>query len=48
MLLYAIGNQDSVKGFIDLLGITEPDQVVDGVIVGVLHGVILTPRRQAQ
>ena len=40
MLLYALGNQASVTGFVDFLGIAEPDQVVGGVIVGVLHGVI--------
>ena len=48
MLLYALGNQDSVTGFIDFLGIAEPYQVVGGVLVGLLHGVIYTPRRQAQ
>ena len=40
MLLYALGNQASVTGFIDFLGIAEPDQVVGGVLVGVLYGVI--------
>ena len=40
MLLYALGNQDSVSGFIYFVGIAEPDQVVGGVLVVVLHGVI--------
>ena len=40
MLLYALGYQSSVTGFIDFLGIAEPDQIVSGVIVGVLHSVI--------
>ena len=48
MLLYALGNKASVTGFIEFLGIAEPDQVVGGVLVGVLHGVIHTPFRQAQ
>ena len=48
MILYALGNQDSVTGFIFFPGITEPDQVVGGVIVGALRGVIQTPHRQAQ
>ena len=48
MLLYELGNQASVTGFMDFLGIAEPDQVVGGVLVGVLHGVIQTPRRQVQ
>ena len=48
MILYALGNQASVTGFIDFLGIAEPEQIVGGVLVGVLHGVIQTPRRQAQ
>ena len=47
MLLYALGNQVSVTCFIDFLGISEPDQVVGGVLVGVLHGVIQKPRRQS-
>ena len=42
MLLYAPFNYDSVTGFIDLLGVVEPDQVVGGVLIGVLHGVIQT------
>ena len=45
MLLYALGNKASVTGLIDFLVIAEPDQLVGGVIVGVLHGVIQTPRR---
>ena len=45
MLLYYLGDQASVTGFIDFLGIAEPDQVVGGVLVGLLHGVIYTPRR---
>ena len=48
MLLYALVNQDSVTGFIDFMGIANPGQVVGGVLVGVLHGVIQTPCRQAQ
>ena len=48
MLLYTLGYQASVTGFIDFLGIVEPDQVVGGVIVGVLHSVIQTPHIQAQ
>ena len=48
MLVYTLSNQASVTGFIDFLGIAEPYQVVGGVIAGVLHGVIQTPRRQAQ
>ena len=48
MLLYALGDHDSVTSFIEFLGIAEPDQVIDGVLVGVLHSVIQTPRRKAQ
>ena len=48
MLWYAFGNQASVTGFIDFLGITEPDQVFGGVLVGMMYGVIQTTRRQAQ
>ena len=48
MLLYALGGQDSVTGFVEFLGIAEPEQVVGGVIIGVLHGVIHTPCRQSQ
>ena len=48
MLLYALGDQASVTGFIDFLGITEPDQVVGGVLVSILHSVIQTTCRQAQ
>ena len=48
MLLYALGDQASVTGFIDFLGISESDQVVGGVIVGVLHIVLQAPRRKAQ
>ena len=48
MLLYALGNQDYVTGFIDFMGIAEPEKVVGDVLVGVLHGVIQTPSRQAQ
>ena len=48
MLVYALGDQDSVTGFIDFMGIAEPDQVVGGVLVGILHGFIQTPSRQAQ
>ena len=48
MLLYTLGDQASVKGLIDFLGIVEPDQVVGGVLVGVLHSVIHMSHRQAQ
>ena len=48
MLLYTLGDQASVTGFIDLLGIAEPDQVVSGVLAGVLHSVIQSPHREAQ
>ena len=48
MLLYALGEQDSVTGFIDFLVIAEPHQVVGGVLVGVLHSVIQMPRRKSQ
>ena len=48
MLLYALGDQASITGFINFLGIVEPDQVVGGVLVGVLHSVIQTPHIQAQ
>ena len=40
MLLCALGDQASVTGFIDLLGIVEPDQVVGGILAGVLHSVL--------
>ena len=43
LLLYALGDQAYVPGFIDFLGIAEPDQVVGGVIVGVLNSVIQAP-----
>ena len=48
MLFYDLGDQASVTGFIDFMGIAEPDQVVSGFLVGVLHSVIQTPRRKAQ
>ena len=48
MILHALGNQASVTSFIDFLGIAEPDHVVGGVPVGVLHGVIQKTSRQAQ
>ena len=48
MFLYALGNQAFVTGLIEFLEIAEPDQVVGGVLVRVLHGVIQTFRRQAQ
>ena len=48
MLLYALGDQDSVTGFIYCLGIVEPDQVVGGVLFGVMRSVIHAPRRKAQ
>ena len=48
MLLYTLDDQASVTGFIDLLGIAEPDQLVSGVLAGVIHSVIKLPRREAQ
>ena len=48
MLLYALGDQYSVTGFIDFLGIAEPDQVVSGVLVGVLYSFMQAPLRKAQ
>ena len=45
MLLYALGNQASFTGFIDFLGIAEPDKLVSGVLVEVMHGIIHTPCR---
>ena len=48
MLLYALGNKAPVTGFIDFLGIAEPDQLVGGILVEVLHGVIQKPRRKSQ
>ena len=45
MLLYALGNKAFVTGLIDFMGIAEPDQVVGGVLFGVLHGIIQTPHR---
>ena len=48
MLLYALGDQTSVEDFIDFLGISEPDQVAGGVLVGVLHSVIQAPHRKEQ
>ena len=48
MILYTLGTQASVTGFIDFLGIAEPDQVVVDVLVGVLLDVIQTPCRQSQ
>ena len=33
MLLYALFGKASVTGFIEFLGITEPDQVVGGALV---------------
>ena len=48
MLLYVLGDQASVTGFIEFMGIAEPDQVVGGVLVGVLHSVIQAHRRQEQ
>ena len=48
MLVYSLGDQDSITGFIEFLGITEPDQVVGGVLVGVLYSVIHAPCRKAQ
>ena len=48
MILYALGDQDSVTGSIEFLGIAEPDQVVGGVLVDVLHSVIQAPCRKSQ
>ena len=48
MLLCALGDQASVTGFIAFLVIAETDQIVGGVLVGLLYIVIQTPRRQAQ
>ena len=48
ILLYALGDQDSITRFIDFMGIAEPEQVVGGVLVGILHSVIQAPRRKAQ
>ena len=48
MLLYTLGDQAYITGFIELLGIAEPDQLVSGVLAGVLHSVIQSPRREAQ
>ena len=48
MLVYDLGDQDSVTGFIEFMGIVEPDQVVVGVLVGVLYSVIQMPCRQSQ
>ena len=48
MLLYSLGGQDSVTGFIEFLGIVETDQLVSDVLVGILHSVIQAPLRKAQ
>ena len=40
MILYAFVDQACVTGFIDSMGIAEPDQVVGIFLVGVLHSVI--------
>ena len=48
MLLYALGDQASVTGFIEYMGIAEPEQLASGVLVGVLHSIIQKPRRKAQ
>ena len=45
---YTLGDQASVTGFVDFLGIAEPDQVVSGVLTGVLRSVIQSPRREAK
>ena len=47
MLLFALGDQDSITDFIDFLGIAEPDQVVRGVVAGLLHSVIQLPLYEA-
>ena len=48
MLLYNLGDQAYVTGFIDFMGIAETDQVVDGVLIGVLDSVIKAPHRKSQ
>ena len=48
MLLYTLGDQASVTGFIEFLGIAEPEQLVSGVLAGILHSVIQAPRIKAQ
>ena len=48
MLLYALGDQTSVTGFIDFLGMAEPDQEISGILVGVLHSVIQAHIRKSQ
>ena len=48
MLLYTLGDQASVTGFIDFLGVAEPDQVVSGVLDGVMLNVIHALHRKAQ
>ena len=48
MLLYILGDQAFVTGFIEFLGIAEPDQVVSGILVGVIHSVVQAPHRKAQ
>ena len=40
MLFYAPGNEAYITDLIDLLGLAELDQIVGGVLVGVLYGVI--------
>ena len=47
VLFYALGDQASVTGFIDFLGIAEPDQVVSGVLVGVLRSFIQAPCKKS-
>ena len=48
VLFYALGDQASITGFINFLGIVEPELVVSGALVGVLHSVIQSPHRKAQ
>ena len=48
MILYGLGGQVSVTGFIDFLVIAELDQVVGGVLVGALHSFIHAPCRKSQ
>ena len=48
MLVYSLGDQDSITGFIEFLVIAETDQVFSGVLVGILHSVIPEPLRQVQ
>ena len=48
ILLYSLSDQASVTGFIDFLGVAEPDQVVSGVLADVLNSVIQSSCIEAQ